>query len=294
MLVMSTRSSAVVIPFRRPDRNPNLRRVSHGVYVPATDPETLMARARAIAAASRRGNVAVDRTAGWLHGVDTYGWSEASIVPPLEFCAPPGGPRVERPEVRGRNRTLHPSDLMQLHGVTLTTPVRTALDLGCALRRREALAALDSFARLHGVAASDLRANLPRYRGRRGVVQLRELIEYMDPRAESPRESWLRLAIIDAGLPVPEPQVWIPIGGEPTYRLDLAYRLARVAVEYNGAEFHSTVEQRVRDERRRRDLEALGWTFIIVGEGDFQPERLAVWTSRLREALASTYSSRRW
>ncbi|WP_125565945.1 hypothetical protein [Nocardioides baekrokdamisoli] len=291
---MSNPSSAVVIPFRRPDRNSRLRRISHGVYVPATDPETLMARARAIVANSRRGNVAVDRTAGWLHGIDTYGWSEAHDDPPLEFCAPPGGPRIERSDVRGRNRTLHPSDLMELHGVTLTTPVRTALDLGCVLRRREALAALDSFARLHGVTASDMRANLPRFRGRRGVVQLRELIDYMDPRSESPRESWLRLAIIDAGLPAPEPQVWIPIGDEPTYRLDLAYRLARVAVEYDSTEFHSTVEQRVRDERRRRDLEALGWTFIVVKEGDFQPQRLDEWTTRLRTALASTYSSRRW
>lgn len=294
---MNNHSGATVIPFERPDRrrfNPRLRRVSHGVYVPATTPSTLNERAKAIAEASAPGNVAVDRTAAWLHGIDTHTWAESETDAPLEFCSPPGGSRIERLEVRGRHRTLHPSDLMELHGITLTTPVRTALDLGCVLRRREALAALDAFARLHGVTATDLRLNLDRYRGRRGVVQLRELIEYIDPRAESPRESWLRLAIIDAGLPVPEPQVWVSIGEQPTDRLDLAYRLARIAVEYDGSEAHSTVEQRVRDERRRRDLRQLGWTIIVVREGDFQPDRLDVWLSQLRESLATQYASRRW
>lgn len=291
---MSPRSTATVIPFRRPDRDPQMRRIGHGVYVPATDQHTMASRARAISEASRPGNVAVDRTAAWLHGIDMHGSAEMAAGPPLEFCAPPGGPRIERPHVRGRNRTFHPSDLMQLHGVTVTTPLRTALDLGCTLRRREALAALDAFARVHGVTIADLRAHLPRFKGRRGVVQLRELIEYADGRAESPRESWMRLALIDAGLPNPEPQVWISIDGEPTYRLDLAYRLARTAVEYDGVDFHSTVEQRVRDERRRRDLKRLGWSVIVVREGDFQPERVDAWTRQVRDALAPTYTTRRW
>ena len=294
---MSNQTEAVVIPFERPDRrrfDPQLRRISHGVYVPAATPSTLKERARAIAAASTPGQVAVDRTAAWLHGIDVFGSTESQSETPLEFCAAPGTARIERPDVRGRHRTLHPSDLMELHGVTLTTPVRTALDLGCVLHRREGLAALDSFARLHDVTAADMRLNLDRYRGRRGVVQLRELIEYLDPRAESPRESWARLAIIDAGLPVPEPQVWIDIDGRPTYRLDLAYCLARIAVEYDGEDAHSTVEQRVRDERRRRDLRRLGWRIIVVREGDFHPDRLDAWLGQVREALGQQYTTRRW
>ena len=294
---MSKQSGAIVLPFERPDRrrfDPTLRRISHGVYAPATSPSTLTERATAIASASAPGNVAVDRTAAWLHGIDTHSWAESQTEPPLEFCAPPGSIRIERADIRGRHRTLHPSDVMLLHGVAVTTPVRTALDLGCVLRRREALAALDAFARLHDVTAADLRLNLDRYRGRRGVVQLRELIDYMDPRAESPRESWLRLAIIDASMPIPEPQVWVAIDGEPTYRVDLAYRLARVAVEYDGAEFHTTVEQRVRDERRRRDLRRLGWKVIVVREGDFQADRIDLWLGQLREALGAAYTSRRW
>lgn len=294
---MSNQSEAIVIPFERPDRrrfDRRLRRISHGVYVPATTPATLQERAKAIAAACGPGQVAVDRTAAWLHGIDVLGSAETQVETPLEFCAAPGAARIERPDVRGRHRTLHPSDLMELHGVTVTSPVRTALDLGCVLRRREALAALDAFARLHGVTMADLRVNLDRYRGRRGVIQLRELIEYVDPRAESPRESWTRLAIIDAGLPTPEPQIWIDIDGRPTYRLDLAYRLARIAVEYDGEGDHSTVEQRVRDERRRRDLRRLGWRVIVIRDGDFHPDRLDAWLGDVREALGQRYTTRRW
>ena len=42
---------------------------------------------------------------------------------------------------------------------------------------------------------------------------MRELIALVDPRAESARESWTRLAIHDAGIVAPEPQVWIEIDG---------------------------------------------------------------------------------
>ena len=75
---------------------------------------------------------------------------------------------------------------------------------------------------------------LARYRRRRGVIQLRQLVQLVDPRVESERESWVLLAIHDAGLPLPEPQYWIEIDGVPTYRLDFAYPRLRVCVEYDG------------------------------------------------------------
>ena len=37
-----------------------------------------------------------------------------------------------------------------------------------------------------------------------GVRRARELLSLLDPRAESPMESYLRLLLIDAGLPRPE------------------------------------------------------------------------------------------
>jgi hypothetical protein len=141
----------------------------------------------------------------------------------------------------------------------------------------------------------DLASAAIRYFRRRGVVQLRQLIPLADPRAESARESWTRLAIIDAGLPCPELQFWIEIDGVPTYHLDLAYPRHRIAVEYDGEEFHRrTPEQRRHDDKRRTWLEESGWTVIVVKRGDFTGAALDRWLGDLRAALRPTYSNRRW
>lgn len=171
----------------------------------------------------------------------------------------------------------------------------TALDLGCHLRRREAFAALNALVRIHAIPCADLWTSSRRLRGRRGVRQLRELLRLADPRVESARESWTLLAIHDAGIPLPEPQVWIEVDGVPTFRLDFAYRRAKVCVEYDGFEAHdASQEQRDYDRRRRAWLEAHGWTVIVVRVGDFTGEALERWLDDLRAALRPTYSPRRF
>ena len=178
-----------------------------------------------------------------------------------------------------------PSDWVEVHGVRVTTPLQTALDLGCKLPRRPALAAMDGLMRAHGFTTADLARALPRYFRRRGAVQLRELVPVVDPRAESAAESWTRLEIIDAGLPVPEPQCWVCIDGVPTYRLDLAYRHARIAIEYDGEEFHSSEADRAADDRRRTWLRQHGWTVIVLDRDSFGTEAIAAWTGELRALL---------
>jgi hypothetical protein len=154
---------------------------------------------------------------------------------------------------------------------------------------------LNQFAREHGVSPEAMAIELGRYRRRRGVIQARQLVPHVEPRVESARESWTLLAIADAGLPLPEPQVWIEIDGVPTYRLDFAYRRHRICVEYDGVEAHErTPEQREHDRKRRAWLCENGWTVIVVRLGDFTGERLDAWLARLREALATGYTTRRW
>ncbi|WP_244931046.1 DUF559 domain-containing protein [Nocardioides sp. W7] len=265
-----------------------------GVYVAARLDDTLDLRARAAALAVSPHHVVTDRTAAWLHGIDAHVFAEHDAVPPVEVCALRGQEPTSRAGLDARSRDLAPADVMTLHGVRVTTPMRTALDLGCCLRRREAYAVLNAFAREHGLTRDDLRRELRRYGRRRGVVQLRELVELVDPRPESARESWTLLAIHDAGLPVPEPQVWIDVDGRPTYRLDLAYRRRRVCVEYDGHEAHSSDEQRAHDRARRQWLRDHGWTVIVVREGDFSDPGLDRWLDELRAALVPGYSNRRW
>ncbi|MDF1603598.1 DUF559 domain-containing protein [Nocardioides sp. YIM 152315] len=109
---------------------------------------------------------------------------------------------------------------------------------------------------------------------------------------ESQREAWVYLDIVDAGLPLPEPQAWIEIDGVPTYRLDFAYRRARVVVEYDGEEAHAGRD--AEDEERRDWLRRHGWTVIVVRRGDFTDARRDRWLRELRAALQPPYSNRRW
>jgi hypothetical protein len=263
-----------------------LRRILRNVYVDSRVPDSLGLRACAAGLVLTSQGVFVDRTAAWLHGVDILDYRELEILPPLECVVLRDRSRIERPECVGGERDLAPQDVMRVVGVRVTTPLRTALDLGCVLRRPDALAAMDMFARLHGVTREHLEASLPRYRRRRGVVQLRGLVPLVDGLSESSGESRTRLAVHDAGLPPPVLQHWVHHHGEPLFRLDLAYPKHRVAVEYDGEDWHDrTQEQRDADRARRTWLEQHGWTTIVVCKGDFSPEGLTRWLGDLRDAL---------
>ena len=272
-----------------------IRRVLHGVYLRCDQPDTVDTRAACAALVVARGSVLRDRTAAWIHGVEALTHPEHEVLPPLETCVPRFRPPSDRCGVDGGTRDLTETDVMTVHGLLVTTPLRTALDLGCHLRRRDALAVLDQFMRLHGITREEMGRAAVRFFRRRGVIQLRALIPLADPRAESVRESWTRLEIIDAGLPTPEPQFWVEIEGVPTYRLDLAYPRHRVAIEYDGEEFHDrTAEQRFYDAGRREWLERHDWTVIVVKRGDFTGAGLERWLGELRRALRPAYSNRRW
>ena len=268
-----------------------VRPVFHGGYVPDGVTDTIEMRAGLAARLLPEGHVVSGRTAAWLYGVDTYAWAEGPDVPPIDVCVLSGLEPSDRAGIAGHTRDLATHDVTTVAGVLATTPLRTAMDLGCILKIREAIAAMDALARLHGVTVAAMAAELPRFRRRRGVRQLRVLVPIVDPRAESARESWMRLEIHLAGLPAPKPQHWIEIEGIPTYRIDLAYPERRVAVEYDGREAHErTPEQREHDRRRRRWLRENGWTIIVLRRGDFSGAALDRWLNKLRAALSPSYT----
>ena len=103
-----------------------------------------------------------------------------------------------------------------------------------------------------------------------GIVQSRDLLRLIDPRAESPGESWLRLRLIDAGFPHPKPQLdVIDHRGRIIARLDLAYPEINLAMEYDGAPYHSHEDDRAHDSSRRDLLtDAYGWRFEPATKDD--------------------------
>ena len=278
-----------------------VRSVLRGVHLAAQTPDDLRTRAQALALVVPTEAVVCDRTAAWLHGVDILPRSAVHEPPPVQV-AHTDDTRVRRPGVDGLRRGLRSRDVASVHGVRVTTPLRTGLDLGRLLWRYDALAALDGFLRL-GVDHDQLLAEVERFRGYRGVRQLRTLAPLADSRSESVAESAVRLSWIDAGLPRPQLQIWVDDdAGVPRYRVDLGLEEIRFGVEYDGEEFHTTRADRRHDERRRAWLrDERGWTIVVLTQADvYGPHRrpiellqdghvealrsLARWTPRQRSA----------
>ncbi|MDP3892445.1 DUF559 domain-containing protein [Nocardioides sp.] len=258
-----------------------------GIYLRGDIELTVLARAQAARPVTSPFSVICDRTAAWIHEIDVLLYAELDIPPPLEVCVLRGHRAINRPQCLGLTRDLRDEDVMQIGGVWVTTPLRTAIDLACKLSRRRALAGLDAFMRHHGVTHTEMKRLLVRYFRRRGVVQARQLVPLADPRAESAGESWARIEILDHGFAVPELQWWVYVGGVATYRLDLAWPRARVAVEYDGAEHHTDPEDTAYDETRRNLLRSMGWTIIVLDKDSFSPEAVDGWVRELADALSA-------
>lgn len=208
--------------------------------------------------------VVTDRSAAWLHGAPRVLAPNDHVVTPSVSVFCPPGRRLRNGLVASGERQLSPGDVEQVQGVRVTTPLRTACDLGRLLHVDQALAVLDALARLGTFGLDDLWRATARFKGYRGAVQLRTLIPQVDARSESPGESALRLRWGSAGLPRPELQhpVAAPDGG--SYYLDLALPRLRFAAEYDGEEFHGPA-QRVHDENRRAWLrDELGWIVLVM------------------------------
>ncbi|GHJ10053.1 hypothetical protein TPA0907_44200 [Micromonospora humidisoli] len=133
------------------------------------------------------------------------------------------------------------------------------MDLARTVTRLDALPLLDLCLRVGACLPEDLAAELALHARLRGVDQARQLVRLADPRSECRQESQLRLVLIDGGLPIPEPQVWVSDDeGFRRYRLDLGYRRSRVGIEYDGLS-HLDPDRLHHDRARMNWLAAHGW-----------------------------------
>jgi hypothetical protein len=245
----------------------HLRRLLHGVYAAAQAPDNVRFRAEALTLVVPDQAVVSGRTAAWLHGIPILERGSHLAVPPLHL-SDTRDTRMRRIGVDANRRMLTAGDIELLQGVRVTSVLRTACDLGRLLWRFDAIAALDG-ALAVGLDKGRLLRHVERFRGYRGVRQLRALAPYADGLAESPGESALRLHWLDAGFPPPQVQYPVTGGEWPRYRLDMALSLIRYAAEYDGQEHHSSTEDRAHDERRRRWItEECHWTVDVFTKED--------------------------
>ena len=180
-----------------------------------------------------------------------------------------------------RNERIESDEMTRVAGLPVTTVARTAFDLGRHLPREEALVRLDALTRATPFAIQDVMLLAKRYRSARGTLRLREVLSLVDSGAASPRESWLRLLLVDAGLPAPSTQIPVVDGWTLLALLDMGWEEFKVAAEYDGDQHRTDRRQYVRDIERQRKLERGGWILVRVIAEDRPGEII----ERVRRAL---------
>lgn len=231
------------------------------VYVPTGTDLTATTRARAAWLWSRRRGIVAGHSASALHGAK---WVDHQAPAQLlyEHRRPPAG-------IRTWSDQIAEDELQLVSGVPTTTAARTAFDIACRNSVGNAVAAVDALARATRFNVADAQVLANRYKGHRNVRRARRALTLIDAGAESPRETWLRLLLIDAGYPRPRTQ--IPVYGEYgelVALLDLGWEDVKIALEYEGDHHRTDRKQFHRDIARYEALPDLGWITVRVTAED--------------------------
>jgi hypothetical protein len=228
--------------------------------------------------------IVVDRHAGWLLGAEMIlAPGEHLSLRPLSFFRPTGHGRLRNDIARSGERDVKDSETDEIDGLRVTTPLRTAWDLGRVRWPDEAIAGVSMMHRLGPYEPEEFLAGIEQFRGHRWITTLRGIGPIADRRFESPPEAVLGLHCHQARFPM-TPQVEVTtVTGEFVARLDLANEDLLAAVEYDGAEWHSSPAQQVHDRERRLDAGREGWLveaftksdlFTRTGDADVRIRRL--------------------
>ena len=221
-------------------------------------------------------------TAAALHGAK---WVDATL--PIELVAPNARPPRG---IRTHDLSIRRDEWMLLGDLPVTTARRTAFDIGRRTHTRSTVARMDALLSATGLRVEDIAAVAAHHRGARGLRQLETALTLVDAGSQSPRETWLRLTLIEAGFPRPQTQIAVPCPDSfTTYYLDMGWEELMVGVEYDGDHHRTDRWQYTRDSHRREDLERLGWIVIRVLASDTTGDIIR----RVREARERRASSLR-
>lgn len=165
--------------------------------------------------------------------------------------------------VRTKDELLLDGEVQRLCGLTVTTVERTAFDLGRRPPLGQAITRLDALANATDFKINDVRELARKHPHTRGLRQLDKALDLVDPGAQSPKETWLRLLLINAGFPRPSTQIpLLGVYGHPKYFLDMGWEDIMLAVEYDGEQHRLSRDQFVKDVERLEYIRRAGWTHI--------------------------------
>lgn len=231
----------------------------------------------------RPASVASHTSAALLHGMRLP--ARLRLGSPVHVTQRNGGHSLEATGIVGHESPVPITDLVECHGVRVTAPTRTAVDLAAMrtgprqwlLSDAELTAILDGVINEHrfgyaaGVPAmrnlTDVRADLNRMDRRRGVARLRKALLRSRVGADSALESRTRLILEDHGLSGWLMDTRLRVPGHRDVYPDLAHPGLKISIQIEGPH-HDQQKQRIRDIERQRATEAGGWIEVRVSIED--------------------------
>jgi very-short-patch-repair endonuclease len=244
------------------------------------------------------GRPGLSRDGGWMAAVLSCGpeaaLSHASGAELWELGLR-SGPQIEvsvpqrftrrRPRITVHRRTAFgPEDVVRRHGIPVTTPVLTLIDLAARLDRDRLESAVNAADRLDLVDPEALRAALDTTPRRPGAGLLRETL---DRRTFTRTDSWLERRFLPiarrAGLPHPKTQEWVN-----GFRVDFYWPELGLVVETDGLRHHRTPAEQARDRLRDQVHTASGLTPLRFTRAQiaFEPSHVARVLSAVARRLA--------
>lgn len=236
------------------------RRLLRGVYA---DSGMKFDHGLRLAAASRilpRHAAIAGPSAAWVHGCTL-----ASPEEPIHVLVPRSqlfGP-IQSVRVHTSCHAILSGDVRPTQGRFVTSPLRTAWDLGCWMPLKHSVPYLDVMLRNGIISRESLVRSVQDRPSIRGSAAAFTAVRLADGRAESFAESSLRAQLHEAKLPEPEIQYVLRVDGVFVARLDFAWPTKRVALEYEGS-YHATASQMPADRERLSRIAAAGWRVVFA------------------------------
>ena len=257
-----------------------------GVWAPRGVDISAADRARAAWLWSARRGVVAGLSASAVLGAK---WIDADTPAELVY-----NNRRPPPRITVHADKLLPGEVMVAIGLPVTTPARTAFDIGRRLDFIAAVQRIDALMNATDVKVDDVHAVVAGHPGVRGLRQLRHVLDVVDGGSESPYESLTRLLLIRNGFPRPQTQIRVTDEhGFVVARLDMGWPEWRVGVDFDGAHHWTDPKQRAKDIERYAKLPGLGWVDIRVS-ADMLHNKSHLVLERAGAALLARGCPRTW
>lgn len=234
-------------------------RAARSVIRLTSAPVTWESQVAAHVLAAGAGAVASHRTAAAIWQLDGQGQDHIELTVPTPHRYRATGVVTHHSTDLDRIRPLRRA------GILVTPVERTILDLGAVATRRHVEIAADDARRRRLTTWQRLLDTLVVHarRGRDGVGHFRAILDDHFGETAVTGSAFERLvfsALVEAGLPRPVLQHEVR-AGDRTYRIDLAYPDARLAIELDGS-VHLERKVWEADHCRQNALVLLGWTVL--------------------------------